>query len=73
MTDWIVHRSFFCLKTTQKLPKIEQNYPNTTLKILPNPPKKPSSKLGTKDYPNTALTLYKALFAQIEQTAKTAH
>ena len=44
MTDWVASRSFFCLKTTQKLPKIEQNYPNTTLKILPNPPKKPNSK-----------------------------
>ena len=73
MTDWTVQSVFFCPNTTRKLPKIEQNYPNTTLKILPNPPKKPSSKLGTRDYPNTTLTLYKALFAQIEQTAKTAH
>ena len=44
MTDWMTSRSFFYLKTTQKLPKIERNYPNTTLKLLPNPPKNKSSK-----------------------------
>ena len=44
MTDWVVLSVIFCLKTTRKLPKIEQNYPNTTLKLLPNPPKNKSSK-----------------------------
>ena len=44
MTDWAVQSVIFCPKTTQKLPKIEQYYPNTTLKLLPNPPKNKSSK-----------------------------
>ena len=44
MTDWVASRSFFCQNTTRKLPEIEQYYPNTTLKLLPNPPKKRSSK-----------------------------
>ena len=44
MTDWAVSRLFFCLNTTQILPKIDQNYPNTTLKLFPNPPKNKSSK-----------------------------
>ena len=39
MTDGVASRSFFCLNTAQKLPEIEQYYPNTTLKLLPNPPK----------------------------------
>ena len=44
MADWVVQSVFFCPKTTQKLPKIEQNYPNTALKLLPNPPKNKNSK-----------------------------
>ena len=44
MTDEVASRSFFCLNTARKLPEIEQNYPNTTLKLLPNPPKNKSSK-----------------------------
>ena len=61
MTDWVVQSVIFMSKTTQKQPEIEQYYPNTTLKLLPNPPKNKSSKWGTRDYPNTTLTLYKAL------------
>ena len=44
MTERIVPRSFFCLNTARKQPEIEQYYPNTTLKLLPNPPKNKSSK-----------------------------
>ena len=44
MTDWVVPSVIFCQNTAQKLPEIEQNYPNTTLKLLPNPPKIKSSK-----------------------------
>ncbi len=45
MTDWVVPSVFFCPKTAQKLPEIEQNYPNTTLKISPNPPKISTNEL----------------------------
>ena len=44
MTDWAVQSVFFCLNTARILPEIEQYYPNTTLKLLPNPPKNKSSK-----------------------------
>ena len=44
MTDWVVQSVIFMSKTTQKQPEIEQYYPNTTLKLLPNPPKNKSSK-----------------------------
>ena len=44
MTDWAVQSVFCCLNTAQKPPEIEQYYPNTTLKLLPNPPKNKSSK-----------------------------
>ena len=40
MTDWAVQSVIFCLNTTQKLPEIERDCPNTALKLLPNPPKK---------------------------------
>ena len=32
MTDWAVQSVIFCPNTAQKLPKIEQNCPNTALK-----------------------------------------
>ena len=44
MTDWVVPSVIFCQNTAQKLPEIEQNYPNTALKLLPNPPQNKSSK-----------------------------
>ena len=44
MTDWAIQSVIFMSKTTRKLPKIEQNYPNTIRQLLPNPPKKPNSK-----------------------------
>ena len=61
MTDGVASRSFFCLKTAKKLPKIERNCPNTIRQLLPNPPKNKSSKSGTRDCPETTLTLYKTL------------
>ena len=44
MTDWVVPSVFFCQNIAQKLPEIEQNYSNTALKLLPNPPQNKSSK-----------------------------
>ena len=68
MTDWIASRSFFCLNTTRIQPEIEQYYPNTTLKLLPNPPKNKNSKLGMAHCPNTALTLLqKHLYVKVNK------
>ena len=57
MTDGVASRSFFCLKTAKKLPKIERNCPNTIRQLLPNPPKNKSSKSGTRDCPLDSMEL----------------
>ncbi len=48
MTDWAVQSVIFLPKNYPKLsencPKMSRDDPNTTLKLLPNPPKKRSSK-----------------------------
>ena len=35
---------FFAQKLPENRPKVSENCPNTTLKLLPNPPKNKSSK-----------------------------
>ena len=55
MTDWAVQSVIFLPKNYPKLsenypklsencPKMSRDYPNTALKLLPNPPKKKSNK-----------------------------
>ena len=44
MTDWAAQSVIFMSKLSENCPKMSRDYPNTTLKLLPNPPKNKNSK-----------------------------